>query len=92
VSLFGRQQRAFFGITGAQDLIPVRARTRQMGSQLVTADTAMRVSAVWACLRTRADLISTLPIEVYRMYQGARLDVTLPSVLVNPGGPGTCSV
>jgi HK97 family phage portal protein len=87
VSLFGRQQRAFFGITGAQDLIPVRARTRQMGSQLVTADTAMRVSAVWACLRTRADLISTLPIEVYRMYQGARLDVTLPSVLVNPGGP-----
>lgn len=35
-------------------------------NQLVTADTALRLSAVWACVRLKAETISTLPLKLYR--------------------------
>jgi HK97 family phage portal protein len=41
---------------------------------------------VWACLRLRANLISTLPVDVYRRGMGMNLEVPAPPVLVNPGG------
>lgn len=34
--------------------------------KVVTADSAMTVSAVWACVRRTAELISTLPLAQYR--------------------------
>jgi hypothetical protein len=36
----------------------------------VTPDKAMCHSAVWARVRLRADLISTLPLDVYRRENG----------------------
>lgn len=66
----------------------VRPRTKPAKFQ-VTADSAMRHSGVWACLRLRADLISTMPVDVYRRRQGVQLEVAKPPVLVTPdGGPG----
>jgi HK97 family phage portal protein len=85
VSLFGRQAR-FFGITGAQDLIPLRGSPSGTGSVYVSPDTAMRHSAVWACLRLRANLISTLPVDVFRRVGGVQIEAFKPPVLVNPGG------
>jgi HK97 family phage portal protein len=41
---------------------------------------------VWACLRLRADLVSTFPIDVYRKVQGIQVEVAKPPVLVTPGG------
>lgn len=83
MSLFTR----FFGITGAQDLLPGRFDpTRSTGSVVVTADTAMRMSAVWACLRIRADLISTMPVDVFRDVGEQQINVPTPSKLVLPGG------
>src|SRR5215203_4833948 len=32
----------------------------------VTTDQALRLSAVWACVRLLADAVSTLPLDVYR--------------------------
>ena len=64
----------------------INPRTRSIGNVNVSADTAMRNSAVWACLRLRADLISTMPLEVYRLVNGQRVDLPTPPVLVNPGG------
>jgi len=83
VSLFRRE---FFGITGAQDLIPSRSVSRTVGAVNVTNDTAMRHSAVWACLRLRADLVSTMPVDVYRRVGDIQIEMTKPPVLVNPGG------
>lgn len=54
----------------------VNQRTAQRTSNSVhTANDAMHISAVWAAIRLRADLISTLPIETYRTVDDMRLDV-----------------
>ncbi|GII89635.1 portal protein [Sphaerisporangium siamense] len=82
MSLFHR--RAYPGQTAAE-LIPRRPETRT-GTVSVTNETALRHSAVWACLRLRANLVSTLPIDVYRRVLGAQIEVPKPPVLVSPGG------
>jgi len=83
VSLFFHK-RAYPGQT-ADQLIPARTEQRS-GSAVVTNDTAMRHSAVWACLRLRANLISTMPVDVYRKVDGIQVEVPKPPVLSKPGG------
>ncbi len=85
MSLFGRQRRTFQGMT-AEDHIRRVGQRGTSGRAAVTNDTAMRHSAVWACLRLRANLISTMPVDVYRKVDGVRVEVPPPPVLVNPGG------
>lgn len=85
MSLFGRQRRSFQGMT-AEDYIRRVGATSGGGRAAVTNDTAMRHSAVWACLRLRANLISTMPVDVYRKVGDVRVEVPPPPVLVNPGG------
>jgi len=51
----------------------------------VTGQTARRHSAVWAALRLRADLISSLPIDAFRhTTSGIQEPMPLPPVLRNP--------
>jgi HK97 family phage portal protein len=50
------------------------------GGTTVTSDTALRSSAVWGALRLRANLISTLPVESYRISKGVRIDIPPPGV------------
>lgn len=78
---FRRSERA---LTAEQYINP-RPAVRS-GSVYVTPETALRTSAVWACLRLRADLMSSFPIDVYRKVDGRAVEVTKPPVLVNPGG------
>jgi phage portal protein BeeE len=78
-------KRALFGITGPQELIPPRSGSGA-GTVHVTEDTAMRHSAVWACLRLRADLESTMPIDVFRRVGEIQVEMPKPPILVNPGG------
>lgn len=68
----------------AGELIPKRGERR--AHRVITGEEAMRHSAVWACLRLRADLISTSPVDVYREVSGRAVEVATPPVLVNPGG------
>ncbi|MFG2699540.1 phage portal protein [Streptomyces sp. NPDC048386] len=82
MSLFFR--RDFPGAT-ADQLIPPRPPQRA-GAAVVTNDTALRHSAVWACLRLRANLVSTMPVDVYRKVNGIQVEVPTPPVLVTPGG------
>lgn len=72
-------------ITSPEDLL-TQARERRTSRVHVTNETALRNSAVWACLRLRADLMSTFPIDVYRYVQGIQVEVPKPPVLVSPGG------
>src|SRR5439155_18095408 len=82
MSLFSR--RYYPGQT-ADQMIPPRPEQRN-GTAVVTNDSALRHSAVWACLRLRANLISTMPVDVYRNVGKIQVDVPKPPVLVNPGG------
>lgn len=83
----GAAQRAgpYWGITSPADLVPPRPFQR-MGAPVVTQESALRHSAVWACLRIRADLISTFPLDVYRRVNGVQIACPPPPVLVNPEG------
>jgi HK97 family phage portal protein len=63
--------------------LPTRAG---IATTSVTSETALRHSAVWACLRLRADLISTTPLDVFRRVAGVQMEMTKPTLLVSPGG------
>ena len=82
MSLFRRE---LYGITGAQDVIPARTAS-VAGNVVVSTDTAMRHSAVWACLRLRADLESTMPVDVFRRVGDIQVEMKKPPILVDPGG------
>ena len=69
MSLFRRRDHA--GAT-ADQLIPPRPGTSG-GAAAVTNETALRHSAVWACLRLRANLISTMPVDLYRKVDGIQV-------------------
>lgn len=62
----------------------------------VTTDTALRHSAVWACIKLQADLMSSFPIDVLRDVDdgtGSTMPVETPTPLVlkQPGG-ATCRI
>ncbi|MEU9220146.1 phage portal protein [Streptomyces sp. NPDC048376] len=69
----------------ADQMIPPRPQMAA-GSAVVTNETALRHSAVWACLRLRANLISTMPVDLYRKVNGIQVEVPKPPVLITPGG------
>jgi HK97 family phage portal protein len=64
--------------------LPMRS-PRRAGAVDVTPDKAKTHSAVWAAVRLRADLISSMPLEVYRtLSDGLEVAVPSPPVLVIP--------
>lgn len=78
---------------GASELIwqglPQRGSRRQ-GSVDVTTESALAHSAVWAAVRLRADLMSTMPIDAFRRIasEGVDVEVTKPAVLITPSSHG----
>jgi HK97 family phage portal protein len=46
----------------------------------VTPDTALRLSAVWACIRLLSDTVSTLPLDTFRGDE----EIPVPPLLVSP--------
>lgn len=85
MALYNRTQRAVEPGPG-QPLIPLRW-SQQQGSVQVDLDTSLRHSAVWAAVRLRADMVST--IGCFRWNDkpdGSRERVKLPPVLINPSG------
>lgn len=84
VAAFGaRVARALSGWSAEEQ---IAARTAERRQTIVTESTALRNSAVWACLRLRADLISTFPVDVFRRVNDTQVEVPKPRVLVEPGG------
>ena len=87
--LFGRQRRELTGSyvgANAADLIPARSASPLIGTAPVTTETSLRHSAVWACLRLRANLVSTMPVDVFRRVGGIQVEMPKPRILTNPGG------
>lgn len=81
MSLFHQRSIKFLD---APQLIPRRSGA---AAAFVNPETAMRNSAVWACLTLRADLISSFPVDAFRRVDGVQVEVPKPPVLVTPGGP-----
>ena len=81
----GQQQRGTANLSALLRSmgIPDRASSN---APIVTGDTALRHSGVWGCLRLRADLVSTMPIDVYRKTAGMQVEMPSPAVLVTPDG------
>ena len=83
--LFRRRTQRF------QDMnaIPPNSQVGRIGAGAtsVTADTALRSSAVWAARRLRANLISTLPVDSYKERPGSiRTTVPNPNItFINAG-------
>jgi HK97 family phage portal protein len=75
----------FPGATASQ-VIPPRSNYGRVGMVAVTSETALRHSAVFACLRLRANLISTMPVDSFRKLGGVQIETTKLPILVNPGG------
>lgn len=69
----------------AESLIAERVGLRSSSAR-VTRDKSLAHSAVWACLRLRADLISTMPVDVYRHAGTTQIEVAKPPVLLSPDG------
>lgn len=82
--LFRRQVTRGLG-DSMGELVP-RRTGQSAGAVMVTADTALRESAVWACQRLRANLLSTTPLDVYRMVGDVQVEAPRPPLLTNPGG------
>ena len=81
MSLFRTRSIDFLGASGL-----IADRTRSRGSSVsVTPSTALRHSAVWACRRLRGDLVSTLPIDVFRIVDGVQVEMSKPKTFpLNP--------
>jgi HK97 family phage portal protein len=54
------------------------------GAVQVTQESALRSSAVWACLRLRGNLVSSLPVDTFRPVGGVQVEVPRPVVLEEP--------
>lgn len=69
----------------ASSLIP--ARTAATSAAVPTRDSSRTSSVKWACLRLRADLVSTTPLDVFRKRpSGPMTGVVTPPVLDSPDG------
>lgn len=54
------------------------------GAVNVTQESALRSSAVWACLNLHASLESSLPLDAFTVSDGMQVEVSKPAVLEEP--------
>lgn len=73
-------------IGSVEQLLGERLGRRTGRSHRVSREQALRHSAVWACLRLRADLISTMPVDIFRRLNGIQVEQTKPPLFITPGG------
>lgn len=66
------------------DLVQESSRRRTSGAGAPSRSKSLQASVKWACLRLRADLVSTLPVDVFRERDGLLWEVPRPPVLTMP--------
>ena len=75
---------SYWGLSFSTDLVMQRTAARANSRYVSTPNEAMGISAVWAAVRLRADLISTLPIETYRTVDNMRVDTGATPFIDSP--------
>ena len=81
--LFGRNQ-APTAQRGFLEDVGILTRSAGGSGSPATPETALRFSAVWAALRLRADLISTLPVDNFRRAGGYLVEVPKTRLFTRP--------
>jgi HK97 family phage portal protein len=89
MGLFKREQRAITA-TDVLRLINDRRSTAPPMPH-VDSDSALRLSAVWACVRLLAGVGSTLPLDVYRRVGDENRPTSAPMLLKSPAPDVTLS-
>lgn len=75
------------GSVTAESLLGERASGRSSGSSsTVSRSQALRNSTYWAGLRLRADLLSTMPVDVFKRVGEIQVEQVKPPVFQEPGG------
>lgn len=81
MGLFRPERRA---VSTGEMLQAVMARRSGDSGPIVDADSALRLSAVWACVRLLAGVGSTLPLDQFRTVDGQRTPVPASSLFLSP--------
>lgn len=68
-----------------EQLIRDRGGARKAGSVTVNQANALTHSAVWAALRLRANLVSSMPVDQYRRTAGVQQEVPKSQLVASPG-------
>lgn len=61
------------------------------GGAVVTPETALKLSAVWACVKLRAETISTLPLQLYDSEKRIAVDHYLYRILHDSPNADMCA-
>jgi HK97 family phage portal protein len=85
VSLFNREQRQW----APEPIIPPFPGVSMTGGGSPSIDAALRVSAVWACIRLVADTVSMMELHAYTMKDGVRVPIPDPPLIVRPSADAT---
>ncbi|MDA8439569.1 MAG: phage portal protein [Propionibacterium sp.] len=86
MSLFRREQRQW----APEPIISPFPGVSPIGSNgTPSADSAMRSSAVWACVRLLADTVSMMPLHAYTLREGVRVPIADPPLLLRPSDDAT---
>jgi HK97 family phage portal protein len=88
MSLFKREARQAFPEPLISPIPGVSMYGDAMGGS-PTVDSALQVSAVWACVRLLADAISGMELKAYTMSGNVRVPVDTPALLKQPSADGT---
>lgn len=71
----------------AESLLGDRSELRtSASSNTVSRSQALRNSVYWAGLRLRADLLSTMPVDVFKRVGGIQVEQVKPPIFQEPGG------
>lgn len=71
-------------VDGSGFTTSARLNTRRPGKLRVTSGLAMQQSVIWAAMNVHAAIESLMPVDVYRVVDGVKVNVSAPPLLVNP--------
>lgn len=78
--LFGRRDATLTGLG-----VPFEGlRGSKAGTSKVSQQRALRHSVIWGATRLRADLVSLMPVDVFRKVGVQAVELMKPQVLINP--------
>ncbi|MEZ5782354.1 MAG: phage portal protein [Rhizobiaceae bacterium] len=76
--MLGRKEQGPFGLTDTKRWLGYFGGAAHSG-KAVTQDTAMQLSAVWACVRLTATAVSSMPVRIYEKDpRGGRTPINHP--------------
>ncbi len=71
-------------VDGLLASLGIASRSVSRQGEPATPESALRFSAVWAALRLRSDLISTLPVDVFRHVPGGQVEAPASRLFRRP--------